>query len=194
MAKVKGLNLSKSQVSQTLNLEELLGVSFRGQKDLRLAIAQRVIDYIVERTEDGKDIRGNSFSAYKPSYKKSTVFELLKDSSDPNMKLTGTMLASIDVLSEGSNTIVIGFDDKTETLKAFNHNTGDTVRKREFFGIRPDDARKLIKSEFGDELAELEGRDPNRITVSEILSRGILVESNDSANGLAIVFNTIEDF
>jgi hypothetical protein len=195
MAKVKGLTLSKSEVSQSLNLEEILGVSFRGQRELRLAIAQRVIDYIVERTRDkGVDIRNQDFKAYANSYKDSTVFELLKDSDEPNLSLTGTMLASIDVLSDGPNTVVIGFDDATETLKAFNHNTGDTVKKREFFGIRADDAKKLIESEFSDELDRLENRDPNRQTVSEILARGILVEATDAAEGLAIVFNTIEDF
>ncbi len=191
MVKVKGLTLSKSEVSQTLNLEELLGVSFRGQRELRLAIAQRVIDYIVERTQNGKNIRNQDFLEYKDSYKESTVFDLLKDSTTPNMTLTGTMLASIDVLADGPNTVVIGFEDGTEILKAYNHNIGDTVKKREFFGIRADDFKKLIKDEFG---PDLNPRDPERLTVSEVLSQGILVEATDSAEGLAIVFNTIEDF
>lgn len=192
--KVKGLTLSKSDVSQTINLEELLGVSFRGKKDLRLAIAQAVIDAIVERTEKGKDISGNEFAKYSKDYKASTTFKLLKDSTKPNMTLTGAMLASIDVLGDGPNTIRIGYRDNEETLKAFNHNTGDTVPARKFFGMTQKQVKELISSEFKDEIASLKGRDPERQTVADILARGFVASDTNAANQLLLTFNTLEDF
>lgn len=195
MAKPKGLELSKSNVSQTINLEELLGVSFRGQKDLRLAIAQAVIDHIVKRTrEENKDINGKRFAKYSKDYIESTVFSLLKDSTVPNMELKGSMLASIGVLKDGPNTIQIGYDDQEEILKAYNHNVGDTVLARKFFGITNDDAKKLIEKEFKSDLARLKGRDPNKRTVSEILSRGILSEASEAARQIVTTFTTLDDF
>ncbi len=195
MAKPKGLELSKSNVSQTINLEELLGVSFRGQKDLRLAIAQAVIDHIVKRTrEENKDLNGKRFTKYSKDYIESTVFSVLKDSTTPNMELTGAMLASIGVLKDGPNTIQIGYDDQEEILKAYNHNVGDTVPARKFFGITNDDAKKLIEKEFKSDLARLKGRDPNKTTVSEILSRGILSEASEAARQIVTTFTTLDDF
>jgi len=192
MSSLKGLTLKKSDVSQTINLEELLGVSFRGERELRLAIAQRIIDHIKERTESGETVRGGSFAPYSKEYKKSTVFQLLKDGSKVNMTLTGNMLSSMDVLADGPNTIRIGFADEQERLKAFNHNTGDTLPKRPFFGVTTKEAKEVILKDFEDEIEKLKGND-DKATVQDLIDSGKLLGAYDQAKALEIVFNTMDD-
>jgi len=171
MARIKGLTLSRNNVSQTINLEDILGVSFVGERSLRLAIAQRVLDYIRERTEDGKDVRGNPLSGpYSKDYQESTVFKLLgKSANDINMTLTGNMLSSMDVLGDGASTFVIGFGDQLQRDKAYNHNVGGTVPARKFFGIRQGDLRDLVEDEFGDEIERLRGQEPGSLNLADLL-------------------------
>lgn len=155
MAKFKGLIETKRKVSQTINLEELLGVDFTGQSGLRNAIAQAVIDFVVERTEGGDDNTWTPFKSYSEKYKESAEFELAgKSDREINLTLTGNMLSAIDVLSEGRSTIEIGIRGD-EAPKAYNHQVGDTVPKRAFLGVSMDDLSDLIEQEFGSEIDEL---------------------------------------
>lgn len=189
---LKGLTLKKSDVSQTINLEELFGVSFRGERELRLAIAQKIIDHIKERTESGKTVSGGSFAPYSKEYKKTTIFSLLKSGNTPDLTLTGNMLASIDVLGEGPNTIRIGFGDETERLKAFNHNTGDTVPRRPFFGVSKEEAKKVVLEEFKEEIDRLKGKESG-LTVADLINNGKLLGAYDQAKALNIAFATMDD-
>ena len=61
------------------------------------------------------------------------------------------MLGLLDIIEDKGNKIKIGWTDPTENAKAFNHNTGDTVKKREFFGITAQDI-KAISTEFKPDL------------------------------------------
>lgn len=168
MAKFPGLKLERRDVSQTFNLEELLGVSFRGETSLRLAIAQAVIDRIVERTqEENVDREGKRFAGYSEEYEDTTAFQLLKDGS-VDMTLTGNMLNSIDVLNHGPNTIQIGFRSQRERDKAYNHNTGDTVPERAFFGLDESEFKSLVDDEFGSDLRRLRGQEPRSRSLDEI--------------------------
>lgn len=193
MSKLKGLTLKKNDVSQIINLEEIFGVSFAGNKALRQAIAQKVIDHIVERTQSGIPVTGGGFKPYSKEYKESAEFKLLKDGSTVDMTLTGAMLNDIDVLSDSANTIRIGFQDTTEKLKAFNHNTGDTLPKRPFFGVTQEEVRKVVGEEFKDEIKRLRGEDPARLTAQEIMDRGVLRTALEILNDEDFSFATIED-
>lgn len=195
MANLKGLTLKKSDVSQVINLEDLFGVSFSGEKSLRLAIAQKVIDHIVKRTEEGSSVFGGGFKPYSEDYKNTAEFKLLKDGDTVNMKLTGSMLNDINLLSDSANTIRIGFEDETEILKAFNHNTGDTVPRRAFFGVTEKEAKEIILEDFSAEIARLKGNDPAKQTVKEIMEQGVLKKALEILNSkdANLIFNTIED-
>lgn len=194
MAKIKGLNLSKRDVSQTINLEEMFGVSFQGEKALRMAIAQKVIDYIVKRTQEGKDISGKNLAKYHPDYVASAEFELAgKSKNEVNMTLTGNMLAQLDVLSDSPNTIRIGWEDNEEILKAYNHNTGDTVTKREFFGITNKEAKEVILEEFESDIASLKRGGDNRKTIGDILGDAFKTRAIDTVDRLEIRFIETEE-
>ncbi len=194
---IKGLTLKVNDVSQTINLEEILGVSFVGEKALRLAIAQAVVDHIVKRTQDGKNVYGGDLKGpYSDEYQESTVYKLLKDSDDVNMTLTGSMLDDISIIKDSPTSLIIGFKDKKEKAKAFNHNTGDTkgMPKREFFGITQAQVKQIVKENFETEVRELKTGFKGRKTVAEIIRQATALASpQGSTIGQILDFSTVVD-
>jgi hypothetical protein len=170
MAKIPGLTLSIDNVSQTIDLGELFDVDLSNNREMRMAIAQAIIDRIKERTEEGKDVRGNAFAKYSKNYIGSDEFAAFdKSASDINMTLTGNMLAQLDVIEDDSNSITIGWDDSTEIKKAYNHNVGDTVTRRQFFGITAQELNDIQK-EFSSELVKINYEQEQRRSVLDIIS------------------------
>ena len=162
MPKLKGLTNTNKTLYQDIDLEDVFGVSFSGKPALRQAIGQAIIDRIIERTEDNKTVSGGDFARYSKSYVKSAAFRRYgKSKGDVNMTLKGSMLDAIDITKDSASSVRIGFDDKTNEKKAANHNKGNTVPKREFFGIKRtelDAIRKDFKSEI-DGLIKMEKAD-----------------------------------
>ena len=62
------------------------------------------------------------------------------------MTASGDMLGLMDIVQEKANSITIGWDDETETKKAYNHNFGDTVKKRPFFGLTKGELSELVSA------------------------------------------------
>lgn len=156
MAKSSYTTLKQSEraVRLTLDLKKMFGVDFTGLSDLKEVIALAAIDKIVSRTLDGKDVNGRAFKPYSESYKKSKVFRMMgKKPGEVNLRLFGTMLGTIEVIDQAGSKITLGWMDSTENAKAFNHNTGDTLPKREFFGLNDSEVESLIE-EFKDLVEE----------------------------------------
>ena len=171
MAKPK---ITKNNVEQTINLKEIFGVSFKDAPALKQAIGQKIIDKIIRRTESGQGI---SFSdsgkastlklkaPYSKAYQKSTDFKAFgKSKNKVNMTLTGDMLGLLDIKRQTADTITIGWNkDDDQDAKAYNHNIGDTVPRRPFFGISHTELLKIkadMKSEVKQALKikEAEGK------------------------------------
>jgi hypothetical protein len=134
----------------------MFGVNLRGQDALKQAIGQKIIDKIQERTQqDGRDgLLGNSSSkGYSKQYRNSLDFDAAGKGSKVNLTLTGDMLETMDVVDISGNEVVIGWQSREEQLKAGNHITGDTVPKRDFFGLTRSDISE-IKSEFAGEIKD----------------------------------------
>lgn len=149
--------IKKSGVYQRFNLKEMFGVDVSKTPELRKAIGQAIIDHILERTENGKAIGGNVDlkSPYSDEYAKSVGFKAAgKSKGDVNMTLNGDMLGLMDIIDESPNTITIGWVDEKENLKAYNHNVGDTVPKRPFFGLNKSEIRAIAKK-FKPEVEEV---------------------------------------
>ncbi len=155
MAKIKGLKLTESEVSQTVDLNELFGANFTGNSGLAQAIGQAMVDKILERTSSGVGVDGKKLkSPYSKEYSDSLEFKAFgKSKGKVNMELTGQMLGTMDILEQSRGKIKIGWSDGEENAKAYNHNVGDTVPKRPFFGLN-DSELKEIKSEFIDRVRE----------------------------------------
>lgn len=142
----------KSGVYQTLNLKEMFGVV--PNREIRQAIGQYAVDYIRERTRNGMGIGGAPIKhgVYSEEYAESLEFKAHgKDKHEVNMTLTGDMLGLMDVVDETDMTVTIGWRDEEQILKAYNHNTGDTVPERPFFGLTKKEVRE-IADHFRDEV------------------------------------------
>lgn len=152
MAKLDGLKLSQDEVSQTIDLKEVFGVSLTGNEALKQVIGQALIDRIIQRTESNKSVTGGQLKKYSKEYIESDEFKAFdKSAGDVNMKLTGDMLGTLDIIDSSGSKIKLGWDDSTQNAKAYNHNVGDTVPKRAFFGVTKSDIDS-VKREFADEV------------------------------------------
>ena len=157
---IENLNLTKNEVSQDIDLEEIVGREV--PTAIAVAIGQEIIDRIIERTEDGKANNNRSFPAaknnakgskYSESYVDSLEFKAFGKSKNPiNMTLSGGMLESIDILEVEGGRLKIGIDDDVEAAKAYGHMTGmeghptlqGKVKPRQFFGVTYSEIRDIV--------------------------------------------------
>lgn len=167
MAKVRKLRLD-------VDLKDLFGVPIRDAA-LRQAIAGRIIDQIRDRTQSQNvDKDGRPFKKYSDRYKESLAFNVFGKSDNVDMTLSGNMLADMTVLEENANRVTIGFSDPTQNAKAFNHTTGDTVPRRDFFGIQKKELAQ-IKREFEDQVSS-QTRGEERFDVASLFRRQELTD------------------
>lgn len=107
----------------------------------RKQFKELIVERIVSRTLNGEDINGETFTKYSEAYAK-------KKGVDPesvDLFLEGDMLPSIDEI-EGRqpNMVKIAVIGKNENLKAYNHNIGDTLPQRTFFGVNDDELESIV--------------------------------------------------
>lgn len=149
----------KDKVSQRFDLKEMFGVDVSAHPEIREAVAGTILEKIRERTLNGAGFGGApfNFGVYSDEYAESIEFQAAgKDQQEVNMSLSGDMLGLMDLIDQGGNSIEIGWEDPTQNAKAFNHNTGDTVPKRPFFGLSKAEVRE-ISEELSDAVKEAAG-------------------------------------
>lgn len=157
---------TQEEIKQELDMGKILKADFSGSPGLLIEMSQFLVDKIVERTLDRKDVRGAPFNGfigdkdskakgkYSADYVNSLEFQAFnKSQSIVNLQLTGLMLSSIDVTNVSGNMIEISIVPD-QTPKAFNHQTGDTVPHRPFFGVTNREISQL-KREFKEDLDQL---------------------------------------
>ena len=155
------INLSEDEVSQEIDLKPLLGEA-ANDPVVQQEASQALLDFMLERIEQkNQGIGGKKLkSPYAKSYEESQSFAAFgKSSSDINMKLSGDMIGSMDVLETG-DTVKIGIQDSLQAAKAYGHITGfeghpneDKMKKyqREFFGLSKKEQEAALK-EISDEV------------------------------------------
>lgn len=131
------ITLEIDEVSQTIDQTWLKGID---DEETLEAIGQATIDYIRNRVKKGKGLGGETFvpNKYSKSYINSPDFKAAGKSPRPvNMKLSGDMLDSIDLVVDGDR-ILIGLPSD-QSPKAHGHMTGQEgagpLPKRQFFGV-----------------------------------------------------------
>lgn len=126
------------ETSQEVDLEKLLGRKpNRVENELFVNLA---IETIIGRTQSGVDINGRDFADYSEKYAQKKGV----DESDVDMTLLGDMLLSIKRF-KGREKLTFGIDNDKEAKKSFNHNTGDTLKKRTFFGLTKGEQERIAK-------------------------------------------------
>jgi hypothetical protein len=162
-------NISIDKVSLEIDLEKLFGKKIV-DPGLRRNIAEALISKIDDRVSSGKGVDGNGSlvklkAPYSKMYAESPEFKAFgKSKNQVNMKLTGSMMASIDMISDSGSKIEIGIDNE-ESAKAYNHMVGDTVPRRPFLGLTSDDIDS-VANEFKDSVVSDE-----KITAKNIFDR-----------------------
>lgn len=146
---MKKPTVTLSKIEQEIDLKELFGVDLSEDESLKQAIGQVLVDTMLTRAESGKGIGGVKLkSPYSKTYANSIEFKAAgKSKGKVNMTLTGDMLAAVNVVSTDGNKIKIGIDDDEQVAKAYNHQVGDTVPARPFFGFTKDELSE-VKSKF----------------------------------------------
>jgi hypothetical protein len=166
LARPKGLVVQEDLIAQEFNLEEILGVDLSGDETLAAEIGQDIVQFIQDRAESGKGIGGKVLrSPYSKPYSKTTEFELAgKSISDVNMRLTGDMLGSIEVLDFDGSVLTVGIEND-QAPKAHGHMTGKNGEspnmKREFFGLTQSELKDILAN-YDDRIGELKDR-PQRV-------------------------------
>lgn len=99
-------------------------------------IARDISANILKRTRNNQDVNGQCFKPYQKSYAKYKVENAYQAfrSKIPNLSFTGQMLRAMSV-QKITNGARIYFNSEEEAQKAYWHNNGTGVPKREFFGL-----------------------------------------------------------
>jgi len=85
------------------------------------------------------NIKGSDFKQYSKGYADRKGVSR----SAVDMFLKGDMLEAIQSKIKGQN-ITVEIDGGVDALKSFNHNTGDTLPKRQFFGIQRKEINEIV--------------------------------------------------
>lgn len=89
--------------------------------DERREVGLRIIENILDRTEDGvRPDTGEAYPSYSDSYKNSSAYKAFKSSDTPNLRLFGNMMANLQVLSVGPSSVTIGFTGEQAQKSVWN--------------------------------------------------------------------------
>lgn len=139
---------NQSEYELIVDANELMG--FDLQDSAVRQLGEAIVRRIVDRTQGGLDVDGRTQRpSYSQAYKDSFEFQALGKTNRVNLTLLGSMMGLLSVKNVDRQIITIGWNDSTENAKGFNHNTGDTLPRREFLGLSPADERRL-RREFRD--------------------------------------------
>lgn len=105
-------------------------------------IAALLLQAMLDRTSSGQDISYRDFRQYSKEY--AELKGVSRDAVD--MELTSRMLANAKVKKATKEEIVLAITKNKEKLKAYNHNVGDTLPKRPFFGHYLKDAKDIARN------------------------------------------------
>lgn len=123
-------------MSQKINLNRYLKDATEAEKTL---FAELAVETINSRTLDGDTIHGGSFKRYSPEY--ADKKGVSRDSVD--LFLEGDMLDSVEAFPEDKFLNIRIGGDSVETAKGYNHQVGDTLPKRPWFGLTTTEAREI---------------------------------------------------
>ena len=157
---------TKDEVSTEINLKELLGGVSR-DRDVREAFFQVALDRMESRLDEGRDVNDRLFSKYSKEYKDSLAFAAFGKDNTVDMRLTGDMRAAVRIIEQNESRIKVGINDDNAP-KAYNHQVGDTLPKREWFGWTDKELKDIAK-EFRPVIDE--GPSVSDVQITNLLDR-----------------------
>lgn len=129
----------------------------------RQAIAQEVIDFIVKRTQDGLDVKGEPWKGkrgeYADSYSKSLDFKIAgKSKNKVNLTLSSDMLNDLELIKNSKGKIQIGYKKSNPSygkaegniLGTYGSDTPIRGKSRPFLGISRDKLVEIVTPYLGE--------------------------------------------
>ncbi len=118
----------------------------------REVLADEIIDFIRERTADGKSWRNRELPGYSDSYANSLNFKIAgKSKSDVNLTQSGDMLGALTLLDSKNGTLTIGYEKGSQENAIADGNIRGTYGqktsvgpKRDFLGITKSDLARIM--------------------------------------------------
>jgi hypothetical protein len=111
-------------------------------QDQKQKLGEMVIEKIQENTDSSKDRYGNSFPKYSKEYKDSLDFKNAGKTSKVNLRLTGDMMASIDIISLDKSSITIGYPSSSDLAGQVEGVQKD--QNRPFLGLPAEQLNLII--------------------------------------------------
>ena len=142
------LSATEHEMFLEVDLRTDLNINFEVPDSTKHIIADAIVAQIKDRTQSGKPLgTASKFKHYSPNYAAKKGVGI----NDVDLTLSEDMLNAVSVEDIVGSNLIIGFDDPDVIPRAFNHQTGDTLPKRPFFGIQKNELRN-IKREIKDVL------------------------------------------
>ena len=126
------------------NVQTTIYFPRRLDADQRVLLADLAIKEVINRTTVKKiGTNGKPFKAYSDSYKSSFEFKLAGKGKKPNLKLTGDMVHSIELISHEEGSLVIGYEPDDEIagkvegnqIGSYGKSAGNPAKARKFLGL-----------------------------------------------------------
>lgn len=192
------LKINMIEIARSINSDKRFlsaFIPYLNQPAVKEEFGQRYIDEILARLDRGIGKDGK-LKSYSSAYKKSEAFGAYGKSNTVNLKLTGSMRASLDVVETNSTGVTLGFTNKTDEDKAIGHVNGrGNLPVRDFFGLPRKEEEQIMKDvvrEFKDNnLDTLQFAEPINL-VGLSVSQTVDIAEASLGVGLIDFFN--EDF
>lgn len=155
----------------------------------RRAIAVDVLDFIVERTQRGKNKDNKNFPRYSKEYTQSKTFKLAGKGKNVNLTLTEEMLNVMQLLESKRGRIRLGYrkgdsiNNKVEGNREGTYGQKNPIpgKERDFLGITNKDlARILAKYPLNDD----RGRIDRASLVREAIGAAAAITGEVAVEGL----------
>ena len=182
MAKLVGdSTISLDELSQEIDMTKYFGKKpTREQVELFAEIA---VELINNRTLDGNSVGGKKkFTRYSKEYAKSKGVSR----NGVNLFLEGTMLDSVDATSDDTSVKISLDGNSTDIKKGYNHQIGDTLPTRQWFGLNGNEAQTIadvIGTENKDVLDAISNSFATKPKATKAVS---LSELEDALNSLGL--------
>lgn len=145
--------MSEPQKKKRINLPKNL------DETDRLKVGRLAIETIKERTANNTDYTGKRFPNYSESYASSLEFKIAgKSKTDPDLRLSGDMLDSLQIIENGPGYVTIGYNPGTaENDKATWAERTDNGPARKFLGVQDSELELIIAQVNAERPTTLQG-------------------------------------
>jgi len=120
----------------------------------REALAQEVIDFVINRSKSGLDKNNKPFPGYSDAYVKSLNFKIAgKSKGKVNLTLSQEMLQSLSLISHKPGELLIGYDKSDNELNGkvegnvlgtYGRSSPIRGKARDFMGISKKDLETIL--------------------------------------------------